>query len=381
MNLQDLVQETFRKEYGAAPTFVVRAPGRVNLIGEHTDYNGGYVLPMTLDRAIWIALRPRRDGLVRVGVHSLDFGVRGQFDLQNIQKGKHDWIEYLKGVAWALQEEGLALSGWEGVLAGDVPIGAGLSSSAALEMAVACAFRAVSGFELDPTRMALLGQKAENKWVGVQCGIMDQLISALGREGHALLIDCLTLQTEAVPLPAKAAVVVLDTATRRGLEGSAFNERRASCEAAARHFGLRYLCQIEPAQFAARADELDEVTRRRARHVVAEQARTRRAARALAAGDAATLGLLMNESHASLRDDFEVSSQRLDVMVETARRQRGCFGARMTGAGFGGCALALVERDAVDRFVAAVGEQYAQSTGLTPAIYVCRPTRGAGLVG
>ena len=378
MNPRHAVTESFLGVYGEAPRFVVRAPGRVNLIGEHTDYNGGCVLPMAIDRAVWIALRPRADDAVRV--HSLNFENGGEFRLGALQREAAGWIKYVQAMAWVLAGEGLALGGWEGVLAGDVPVGAGLSSSAAIEMAAACAFLAASGAELAPKRMALLGQKAENEWVGVKCGIMDQMISAVGREDHALLIDCQTLETWPVPLPPRTTAVVLDTATRRGLENSAYNQRRASCEQAARHCGVDFLCRMDAATFEARAAGLDEVTLRRARHVVTEQQRTLEAARAMERGDAATLGRLMNESHASLRDDFEVSCPQLNVMARTACAQPGCFGARMTGAGFGGCAVALVAMSAVETFVEAVGSQYAAATGLAPSIYVCRATAGAGLI-
>jgi galactokinase len=354
---------------------VVRAPGRVNLIGEHTDYNDGFVMPMAIDRATWIALRPREDR--RVIVRTLDLGKSGEFSLDGLQRGKICWLEYLKGVAWALTDAGCELRGWEGVLTSDVPIGSGLSSSAALELATARAFSAVSGFEWDATRMDRLGQKSENQWVGVNCGIMDQLISAQGRAGHALLIDCRSLEFKAYPLPAGTSVVVMDTATRRGLEGSAYNERRSQCEAAARFFGVSALRDVSVEQFAAREGELAELTRRRARHVVSENARTLAAAEAMAAGDAEALGQLMNESHDSLRDDFEVSSKELNEMVECALGTDGCLGARMTGAGFGGCAVALVRTESAQSFMESVSGQYKRVTGLTPALYLCQATAGA----
>ncbi len=240
---------------------MVRAPGRVNLIGEHTDYNDGFVLPLAIDRAVWIALRPRVDR--QVLAHSFDFAASVTFALDRIERTNGDWAEYVKGVAWALQESRHVLRGWEGVIAGDVPVGAGLSSSAALELAVARAFAAVSDLPWDAARMAKLGQRAENEWVGVRCGIMDQMISATGRAGHALLIDCRTLHTEAVPLPPGTVVVVLDSATRRGLVDSAYNERRGQCESAARAFGVAALRDVSADRFEAEAGRLDEVTRRR----------------------------------------------------------------------------------------------------------------------
>lgn len=369
------IRHAFQQRFGRPPRWVVRAPGRVNLIGEHTDYNDGFVLPLAIDRAVWIALDGRRDGLV--SVHSLDFSADGSFCLEGLSRSNGDWLEYLKGVAWSLKEEGLALAGWEGVLQGDVPVAAGLSSSAALEMATARAFAAASGFAWEPARMALLGQRAENRWVGVNCGIMDQLISAVGRAGHAVLIDCRSLETRSVPFPPGTAVVVLDTATRRGLVDSAYNERRAQCEGAARFFDRRALRDVDGELFRRRGAGLDPVTRRRAQHVISENERTLAAAEAMARGDAKALGKLMIASHESLRDDYEVSSDALDAMVECALAHPACIGARMTGAGFGGCAVALIAAEGAPSFTAEVAAGYHQRTGHTPAIYVCQATEGA----
>ena len=233
---EDIVQH-FRSRFGQAPRWIVRAPGRVNLIGEHTDYNDGFVLPLAIDRAVWIAFRPRADR--RVLVHSIDFDESGEFSLDDLAQQQAGWIEYLKGVAWVLGEAGHKLVGWEGVMSGDVPLGAGLSSSAAVEMAAARTFAASGNLPWDPAVMAKLGQRAENRWIGVNCGIMDQMISAAGKAGHAMLLDCRSLATQPAPLPAGVAVVVLDTSTRRGLVDSAYNERRAQCEAAARFFGVK----------------------------------------------------------------------------------------------------------------------------------------------
>lgn len=375
MSLQQKVSQAFKSHFGTPPALVVRAPGRVNLIGEHTDYNDGFVLPMAIDRAVWIAARPRSGQ--RVVVHSLDFDQIVEFSLAGMRHKGAGWTEYLRGVAWALQEAGYRLRGWEGVVAGDVPIGAGLSSSAALEMAAARTFAAVSGLSWDATTMAKLGQRAENEWVGMNCGIMDQMISAAGIAGHALLIDCRSLEAQPVPLPPGTAVVVLDTATRRGLVDSAYNERRAQCEAAARFFGVAALRDVNVAQFQAQADELDNLIRRRARHVVTENIRTLEAAEAMRRSDAVRLGQLMDASHVSLRDDFEVSSDELNVMVVCARQEEACYGARMTGAGFGGCAVALVRSEAAHIFAASVAARYQATTKLVPNVYVCAATNGA----
>jgi galactokinase len=371
---QDIARH-FVSRFGQSPQWVVRAPGRVNLIGEHTDYNDGFVLPLAIDRAVWIALRPRGDR--RVAVHSIDYGDSGDFALDAFSDQKAGWIEYIKGTAWSLQEAGHALVGWEGVLTGDVPNGAGLSSSAALEMAAARAFAAVGNLPWEPAAMAKLSQRAENRWVGVNCGIMDQLISGCGRDGHALLIDCRSLHSEAVPFPSGSAVVVLDTATRRGLVDSAYNERRSRCEAAAKAFQVPALRDVDMKTFQRRADELDEITRRRARHVISENERTLAAAEAMRRGDLGALGTLMNQSHESLRDDYEVSSGALNAMVDAARLHPACYGARMTGAGFGGCAVALIRAEVAEDFVARTAAAYQQTTGNTPAVYVCRATNGA----
>ena len=328
----DAVARVFEARYGHGPAVRVRAPGRVNLIGEHTDYNDGFVLPLAIERAVWLALRPRPDRTVRVW--STDYEEAAEFEVDGVEHGEPEWSEYLRGTAWALEEAGHRLAGWEGTLGSDVPIGAGLSSSAALELATARAFAAVSSLPWDPAAMARLAQRAENRWVGVNCGIMDQMISAVGEEGHAVLIDCRTLDTRAVPLPEGTVVVVLDTATRRGLVDSAYNERRRQCEDAAAHFGVPALRDVTPEQLAARSHELDGTTARRARHVVTENARTR----------------------------------------------RGCHGARMTGAGFGGCAVALVESDAAAAFVPEVADAYRGRTGLEPQIYVTGASAGARVV-
>ncbi|MEO8043595.1 MAG: galactokinase [Spartobacteria bacterium] len=371
----ETICEIFPNLFGTAPTFVVRAPGRVNLIGEHTDYNEGFVLPLAIDRATWIALRPRHDDLVRL--HSIEQKETTEFDLTSLEKGPASWSEYPRGVAWALREAGYDLCGWEGISTCDVPMGAGLSSSASFELAVARAFAAVADFAWDAQEMALLCQKAENQWVGVNCGIMDQMISSIGEEDHAVLIDCRDLSTEAVPLPTGAAVVVMDTSTRRGLVGSAYNERRRQCEAAAEFFGVKALRDVSLEDFELRSAGLDKVVRRRARHVITENDRTQRAAAAMKTGDAGLLGQLINQSHASMRDDFEISNAQLDTMVALARETAGCFGARLTGGGFGGCALALVDGAATPAFIAEVSQRYAEVTGLTPNLYLCRAANGA----
>jgi galactokinase len=369
--------EAFHERFGLPPELLVRAPGRINLIGEHTDYNDGFVLPMAIDREVWIALRRRADGVV--SAHSLDLGESASYHLGGYARDD-GWLEYVKGVSWALSGYQSPLTGWEGVIAGDVPIGAGLASSAALEMAAARAFAAVSGLEWDAVAMARLARRAEVEWVGVNCGIMDQMISAAGEEGYAMLLDCRSLTRRQVAIPGSVSIVVLDTGTRRDLLDSAYNTRRAECEVAARWLGrgsLRDATVEDVATAAARRG--DGVLLRRARHVVTENARTLRAADAMARDDAFTLGLLMNQSHDSLRDDFEVSSPALETMVALAREHPACYGARLTGAGFGGCAVAAVSAPSAGAFAQEVGAAYLRSTGLAATTYVCKASAGASL--
>jgi galactokinase len=384
--------EEFRLLFGGNPDWVVRAPGRVNLIGEHTDYNEGFVMPMAIDRAVWIALRARPD--TQVVVESLDFGGRVNFDIHSLARvipgsghplqphknSPHTWTAYFAGVAWSLLEEGWPLQGWEGVVRGDVPIGAGLSSSAALEVAAACAFAASSGCPVKVVPVALACQRAENQWVGVSCGIMDQLVCLAGKKNHAVLIDCRSLQWRPVPLPNEVVLVVMDTATRRDLANSEYNVRRAQCEEGARLLGVRALRDISWETWSQCEPMLGEPWRRRARHVVSENQRTLQAVEAMEQGDLCRLGRLLVESHRSLREDFEVSSPALDAMVDLALQQAGCLGARMTGAGFGGCAIALVKRDAVPVFLEAVPAQYQAATKLEPKLYVCEPSDGAQIL-
>src|SRR5437867_12031103 len=374
---RDRVIREFEHRFGAPPARVARAPGRVNLSGDPTDYKHGCVLPMAIGGAVWMAFRRRGDE--RVSLCSLDYGENAVFARDDGAVRAGGWVEYVRGVAWALRAAGAKTRGWEGVASGDVPVGAGLSSSAALELASARIFADVGGLAWDPSAMARLAQRAENAWVGVNCGIMDQLISASGTAGHALLIDCRSLVTRSVPIPTGAAVVVLDTATRRGLVDSQYNERRLQCERAAAFFGVPALRDVDMAAFRSRSSDLDAVTRRRARHVVTENARTREAADSLERGDVREVGRLMNLSHDSLRDDFEVSRHELDIMVDLAQARPECHGARMTGAGFGGCAVALVERSSVSRFAREVASAYLQAAGLRPAVYVCSASEGASV--
>jgi len=375
----------FLDRFGAAPPpRTAVAPGRVNLIGEHTDYNDGFVLPMAIARCAVVVFRPRADRIVRA--HSVAFDETCEIALDALEApGAGGWLSYVAGIAWALAEEDLTFPGLDAVVDGDVPIGAGLSSSAALELATARAFCGAAGITWDPVRMAKVGQRAENRYVGMNCGIMDQYASAMSREGHALLLDCRTLETQPVPVPAPATVVVMDTGARRALAGSAYNDRRAACEravAALRRLDptVRALRDVSPELLERARAVLDPTDFRRASHVVPESGRPVEMAEALRAGELERAGRLMNESHRSLRDLYEVSCAELDFVTDLARSLPSCYGARMTGAGFGGCAVALVRTDGVEPFCETVLSAYKTKLELPAALYPCRPMAGARLL-
>ena len=361
----------FAETFGEAPDHLGRAPGRVNLMGDHTDYNDGFVLPMALDRSTWIAFKPRRGRRVRVASEGYP---AAEFDLDDLDRSGPSWLRYVTGVAWSIGADDLA--GWDGALATDVPIGAALSSSAALEIAVALAFAQASEIEWVPERMAIAAQRAEAEWVGMECGIMDQLAAACSVADHALFIDCRTLEASPIPMPTGVSTVVLDTGTRRELVDSAYNERRATCSRVAADRNVPALRDLEESDLAAIEDDND---RKRARHVVTENARATAAAAAMTEGDSQALGALMVESHASLRDDFEVSSPALDAMVDSALTTPGCRGARMTGAGFAGCAVALVDTEVLADFIPAALDRYEDVAGRRGAAYPSRPGDGASL--
>jgi galactokinase len=372
----------FEESFGGAPTFGVRAPGRVNLIGEHTDYNDGFVFPAAIDYDVRIVGRPREDGEVRLW--SALFDRRARFSLGGRGRSRRDgWANYVRGVAVILAGEDYPLRGMDAVVDGSVPLSSGLSSSAALEVASCLAFEAAGGFALEPKARALLCQRAEREFVGVQCGIMDQFISALGRADHALFIDTRTLDFTPAPLPTDGVRIVIGNTNKpRGLVDSAYNERRSQCEEGVRLLqaglpAIRALRDVSPDDLAAGARALPEVVLRRCRHVISENARTVEGVAALQAGDLVRFGRLMNESHDSLRDDYEVSCDELNAMVDAARRVEGVHGARMTGAGFGGCTVSLVQDEALPAFLSDVGDRYSRATGRTATFYVCRASNGA----
>ena len=380
--MSDLRQRTlasFTQAFGVAPQAAFRAPGRVNLIGEHTDYNDGFVLPCAIDYETQIAATPRDDATVRVV--ACDYGDaldEFRLDLPVVPRPDVPWANYVRGVLAMLQQDGVALRGADLAIAGNVPQGAGLSSSAALEVAVAQAFNTMQSLGLDATALALLAQRAENCFVGCQCGIMDQLISARGEAGHALLIDCRTLQARPVPLPDDLAVLIVHSRVARGLVDSAYNERRRQCEAAARHYGVQALRDLDLAALQAGAAGLDPLVLRRARHIVTENQRTLDAADALAAGDLPRLGALMAASHASMRDDFEITVPAIDELVAIAQRAIGTEGgARMTGGGFGGCVVALMPVTRVASVRACIDADYRAPGGERATVWVCRAQGGA----
>jgi galactokinase len=360
---------------------VVRAPGRVNLIGEHTDYNQGLVLPAAIDLEIRIAYIPTDDR--RVELTRFEGRERDGFDLDALPPKAGRWLDYVVGTAWALDEAGLALTGLRGVIASTLPAGAGLSSSAAIELASAWALLDASAATIDPFALARLCQRAENGFVGVQSGLMDQFAVACGVAGCAVLLDCRSLEWRAIEMPPDVELVVCHTGSPRHLERSEYNLRRSQCDAAVAELAaldpsIRSLRDVTRERLATAADRLDPIAFRRAEHVVTENARVEATIAALAAGDMAAIGRLFAESHASLRDRFEVSSPELDAMVEIATGVPGVMAARMTGAGFGGCTVNLVRPGAIGALRAAVERDYPAQTGLTPRVLPVHAADGAG---
>jgi galactokinase len=360
---------------------VAFAPGRVNLIGEHTDYNEGFVFPMAITRGVAVAFRPRDDRRLRGYATSFDESREAALD--GLTRGSvTGWLGYVAGVAWVLENTGAQLPGMDFVIDSDLPVGAGLSSSAALEVATARAFADAAHLAWEPMPMAARCRRAENEFVGVPCGLMDQFASAASRQGCATILDCRTLETEPVPLPDDTVVAVMDTGVRRELARSAYQDRRAACEAAVAVLqsafpGVRALRDVTSDMLERVRSRLEPLVYHRARHVVEESLRPHALAAALRAGDLPAAGRLMNDSHTSLRDLYEVSSAELDRLTGQARAHPACFGARMTGAGFGGCAVALVRRDGADAFLAAVRSAYGEGASAGDAWFVTPPADGA----
>jgi galactokinase len=380
---------SFAHRFARQPQGLAKAPGRVNLIGEHTDYNEGFVLPVAIDRAVIAASSTRSDRQVRA--YSLEFDQEDSFSLDNIERLAGDvWSNYVRGVAVVLQEAGYRLTGLDMAIQGDVPIGAGLASSAALEVAVLGSFQHTAALAIDPRDQALLAQRAENEFVGVSCGVMDQMAAVMGRRDHALLIDCRNLETEPVPLHLAAhglKIVVAHTGVRRALSDSAYNQRRQECSRAAQMLAhvigarpVTALRDLTSKDLAAHEASLPDPLARRARHVVSENERVLETVEALRRNDLTTLGRLFYASHQSLDRDYEVSSPELNLMVELACHLEGIVGARMTGAGFGGCTVNLVHREAIDSFREQVIEAYRSRTGLPAEMYVCEAVDGLRII-
>ena len=383
MTLAGQVLTHFAQLMGAAPDLAVGAPGRVNLIGEHTDYNDGFVLPAAIGLQSIVAVRRRSDSIVRL--MAADFGdAVSEFDLAApiAPDTAQPWSNYIRGVAATMQSDGVEFRGLDMLVAGDIPQGSGLSSSASLSVASAMAFGGLfAPGRFDPTAIALIAQRAECDFVGMRCGNMDQLASAHGLAGHALLIDCRSLDVRPVALPHGLAMLIVHSGIRRGLVDGAYNERRAQCERVAGHFGVAALRDVTPSALDAARGDLDPTAWRRARHVVTENERTLAAAKAMEAGDLILLGELMALSHASMREDFEITTPAIDRLVaELQRVIGGRGGARMTGGGFGGAVVALVEADAVAAVTAHVQATYHTPEGQRPAIMVERASAGASFL-
>lgn len=378
-----VVSDTFKSIFGQAADHIIQAPGRVNLIGEHTDYNDGFVLPCAIDYQAAVAATVRDDSIVRVVAVDYDNQVN-EFDISKPLEFDNDtmWVNYIRGVIDCLQKRGYEFNGADIVVSGNVPQGAGLSSSAALEVVIGQTFKTLYNLDISQQDIALNGQQAENQFVGCNCGIMDQLISAKGKRNHSLLIDCRSLETEEVSMPESMAIVIINSNKQRGLVGSEYNTRRVQCETAAEFFGVKALRDVDIDMFNNRKAGLEEVVAKRARHVITENARTVEAAHALRDENMARLAVLMEQSHTSMRDDFEITCPEVDALVDIVKGVIGTKGGvRMTGGGFGGCVVALVPPVLVDAVKSAVEGQYQAISGLKETIYICNATDGAGSVG
>ncbi len=369
----------FEQHFNGSPR-VFRAPGRVNLIGEHTDYNDGFVFPMAIDFYTTVAIVPTNDR--KLYIHSENMDELIAVDLNDNKKQKA-WSDYIAGMAHVLESEGVNIPGASIYVESDVPVGAGLSSSAALEISSGLALIKTANAALKDKNLALLGQKAENQFVGMNCGIMDQYISVFGKADHALFLDCRSLEYQHVPLPSdQVNIVICNTMVKHELGTSEYNNRRSECEQGVKLLQTDYpdikaLRDVSEGQFNKVQDKLPEIIRKRCRHVITENARTQKSINALEDGNLPKFGTLMNGSHNSLRDDYEVSCEELDLLVDIARKQEGVLGARMTGGGFGGCTVNLVQKESVDEFVNTIAKEYEKETSIQPEIYISVPSRGA----
>ena len=390
MDLIDKIAATYLEKFGHAPAHISRAPGRVNLLGEHVDYNDGFVLPAAIDRATYIAFSPADSD--HSTLIAADFNQQATFSAKTVPSKTQadaspmpEWTLYPAGVMWALLEENLPVPAMNAVFTSNIPRGSGLSSSASVEMGFMIAWQQLGGWTLPSMKRALLGQKAENKYVGVNCGIMDQFASACGVENKLLLLDCRSLEWETASLPKDVAIVIADTTVRRKLTSGEYNKRRSACEEAVRLLqkdlpNIKSLRDVSVDDFHRLSAKLPEVVKQRASHVVEEIERLRLALPFLKSGDVQNFGRLMNECHVSLRDLYEVSCPELDVMVNVAQSLDGCYGARLTGAGFGGCTVNLVALEKAEQFAKALAAGYESKTGLHPEIYITSASNGAELI-
>jgi galactokinase len=375
------LEKQFRDLFGATPT-LYRAPGRVNLIGEHTDYNGGFVMPAAIDFSCWVAIAPRTDR--NLVVRSLNVEQTLEFPLDGTPPADvPKWSNYVTGVARVLEAAGYRLQGANLAIWGNVPLGAGLSSSAAIEVATGYALLDISGVPIDRTQLAKLCQRAENEFVGMRCGIMDQFISCRGRSGKLMMLDCRSLDYRELPLQPGVQLVICNTMVKHQHAGGEYNVRRAQCEEGVRILakalpGIHALRDVTLPELEQHRELLSDVVYRRCRHVISENERVTQAAVALASADIDCVGRLMAESHRSLRDDYEVSCRELDLMVDLAAKQPGVYGSRMTGGGFGGCTVSLMKEDMTPGFQRVVSHEYQAQTGLRPDIYISAPADGAG---
>ena len=377
----DSLAERFEQAFGAKPR-IFRAPGRVNLIGEHTDYNDGFVMPSAIGFYTWIATSPRSDKTLHV--KSEEFHEALDLSLQDLAgPPRRHWSDFVRGIAAVLLDQGYKFSGANLIIEGQVPMGAGLSSSASLEVATALALLRGAQRDADQLELAKLCQRAEHEFVGTRCGIMDQFIAVFGQVDHALMLDCRSLQAEALVIPHDARLVICNSMVKHVLASGEYNRRRADCEAGVGILKRSLphviaLRDVMPAQLEMHRSELTDVVYRRCRHVTTENQRVLDAAGALRSGNLEQFGRLMYDSHRSLRDDFEVSCRELDLLVEIASQCKGVYGSRMTGGGFGGCTITLVGSDEAKAFQEKLSNRYKEATGIIPAIYVCSAAQGAG---
>jgi galactokinase len=380
-NLLDTTRRKYRQTFCGEPDLVASAPGRVNLIGEHTDYNDGFVLPAAINKRMYVAAAKREDQLISIHATDYDSTIHTSIEALNSRE-RERWANYPKGVLSILARAGHKVGGLNLCLKGDVPQSAGLSSSAALEVATAFAVKELFDFKIDFLSIARHCQEAEHEFVGVKCGIMDQFVAVHGKKDHALILDCRSLEFELLEFPAGVSLVICDTGVKRELAGSEYNKRREECQVGVKELslvlpGIQALRDVKPASFLEHENLLDLTTRKRCRHVINENRRVLEAAADLRRSDLSDFGKLMYQSHLSLKNNYEVSCQELDLVVDIAASTEGVFGARMTGAGFGGSAVCLVAQESVEKLKSNLQERYPRLTGLQPKVYVCEIDDGA----